>query len=98
MSRSPRKWNRLSPALFVALAIGGCMDHPESASSLGRPAATSRTEVVRYQVTDIERRVDFYTRGLDFRLEMRAGWACASVTRGALRLILSGPGSSGSRP
>jgi glyoxylase I family protein len=74
------------------------MDHAESASSLGRPAATSRTAVVRYQVTDIERSVDFYTRRLGFELEHRAGSAFASVTRGALRLILSGPGSSGSRP
>jgi glyoxylase I family protein len=66
----------------------------------GRPAATdtSGSTVVRYQVTDVERSVDFYTRRLGFQLEQRAGSAFASVTRGGLRLLLSGPGSSGSRP
>jgi glyoxylase I family protein len=52
---------------------------------------------VRYQVTDIERSISFYTRRLGFQLERRAGAAFASVTLGPLRLILGGPGSSGSR-
>jgi len=73
------------------------MDHAESTSRAGRPADTSRS-TVRYQVTDVERSIDFYSRRLGFQLEQRAGSAFASVTRGALRLILSGPGSSGSRP
>src|SRR5262245_24478286 len=47
---------------------------------------------VRYQVTDIERAIRFYTEQLGFTLEDRAGSAFAAVTRGALRLILSGPG------
>jgi catechol 2,3-dioxygenase-like lactoylglutathione lyase family enzyme len=60
------------------------------------PDTTSAT--VRYQITDIDRAIRFYTERLGFTLAMRAGDAFAAVTRGALRLILGGPGSSGSRP
>jgi catechol 2,3-dioxygenase-like lactoylglutathione lyase family enzyme len=52
---------------------------------------------VRYQVADIERAIAFYTEHLGFRLAQKAGTAFAAVSRGALRLILGGPGSSGSR-
>ena len=53
---------------------------------------------VRYQVTDIERSIAFYTQQLGFALEHQAGTAFAAVSLGKLRLILGGPGSSGSRP
>jgi catechol 2,3-dioxygenase-like lactoylglutathione lyase family enzyme len=53
---------------------------------------------VRYQVTDVERAIAFYTERLGFKLEQHAGKAFASVSRGKLRLILGGPGSSGARP
>lgn len=52
---------------------------------------------VRYQVTNIERSIEFYTKVLGFELEHRAGSMFAAVLLGNLRLILSGPGSSGSR-
>jgi catechol 2,3-dioxygenase-like lactoylglutathione lyase family enzyme len=54
--------------------------------------------VVRYQVVDVERSVAFYTQQLGFGLEQRTGSVFAAVSRGGLRLLLSGPGSSGSRP
>jgi len=53
---------------------------------------------VRYQVSDIERSIAFYTQQLGFSPGERAGSALATVARGGLRLILGGPGSSGSRP
>jgi len=53
---------------------------------------------VRYQVTDLDRSVDFYTKQLGFTLEHRQGAAFAKVTTGALALLLSGNGSSGARP
>ena len=53
---------------------------------------------VRYQVSDIERSIGFYTERLAFRVGTKVGTAFADVARGNLRLILSGPGSSGSRP
>jgi glyoxylase I family protein len=53
---------------------------------------------VRYQVKDVSRSVDFYTRQLGFRLDMEHLPAFAQVSVGDLKLILSGPGASGSRP
>jgi glyoxylase I family protein len=61
-------------------------------------ASSGQAAVVRYQVTDVARSLEFYTRVLGFDVELRSGSAFASVTRGNLRLLLSGPGSSGSRP
>jgi catechol 2,3-dioxygenase-like lactoylglutathione lyase family enzyme len=54
--------------------------------------------VVRYQVADIDRALTFYVQHLGFRQEHRSGSAFAEVSLGVLRLLLSGPGSSGSRP
>lgn len=53
---------------------------------------------VRYQVKDVERSIAFYTTHLGFKLEHQAGSAFASVSNGPLTVLLSGPGSSGSRP
>ncbi|HEY2885507.1 MAG TPA: VOC family protein [Rhizomicrobium sp.] len=53
---------------------------------------------VRYQIADVPRAIEFYQGHLGFKLEMAAGSAFASVSLGNLRLLLSGPGSSGARP
>lgn len=53
---------------------------------------------VRYQVTDVARAVAFYTQTLGFTSDMQKLPAFAQVSAGELRLILSGPGASGSRP
>lgn len=53
---------------------------------------------VRYMVDDVRQSVDFYTRHLGFELRTDAGPAFADVTRGNLRLLLSGPASSAGRP
>lgn len=60
--------------------------------------ATATTAVVRYHVLDVERAIAFYTERLGFRVEQRAGAVFATIARGDLHLLLSGPGSSGSRP
>ena len=52
---------------------------------------------VRYIVDDVQAAVDFYTTHLGFRLNNSAGSAFADVVRGPLRLLLSGPASSGAR-
>ena len=59
---------------------------------------TSVSAVVRYQVADVDRAVNFYRQRLGFQLEQQSGPAFAAVSRGELHLLLSGPGSSGSRP
>jgi len=53
---------------------------------------------VRYMVEDVQQAVDFYTTHLGFHLRSSAVPAFADVTRGNLRLLLSGPRSSAGRP
>jgi glyoxylase I family protein len=53
---------------------------------------------IRYQVKDVDRAVAFYTGHLAFKLDQQAGKAFAKVSLGDTSLLLSGPGSSGSRP
>ena len=53
---------------------------------------------VRYQVKDVERSISFYTDILGFNLDMKNLPAFGQVSIGDLKLILSGPGASGSRP
>jgi catechol 2,3-dioxygenase-like lactoylglutathione lyase family enzyme len=52
---------------------------------------------VRYIVDDVDAAVGFYTTQLGFTLLSKAGAAFADVTRGDLRLLLSGPTSSAGR-
>ena len=53
---------------------------------------------VRYMVDDVQAAVDFYTTHFGFTLRSSAVPAFADVTRGNLRLLLSGPTSSAGRP
>jgi catechol 2,3-dioxygenase-like lactoylglutathione lyase family enzyme len=52
---------------------------------------------VRYLVDDVQAAVDFYTTHLGFTVNTSAAPAFADVVRGPLRLLLSGPASSGAR-
>jgi len=52
---------------------------------------------VRYMINDVDAAVAFYTNHLGFSLESDFAPAFASVTRGNLRLLLSGEKSSGRR-
>lgn len=52
---------------------------------------------VRYIVDDVQAAIDFYTTHLGFVLNMSVVPAFADVVRGPLRLLLSGPASSGAR-
>jgi catechol 2,3-dioxygenase-like lactoylglutathione lyase family enzyme len=53
---------------------------------------------VRYMVEDVEAAIAFYTTHLGFSLLSKTLPAFADVTRGDLRLLLSGPTSSAGRP
>ena len=53
---------------------------------------------VRYLVTDVQPAIAFYTTHLGFTLEHQQLPAFATVALGPLKLHLSGPGASGSRP
>ena len=53
---------------------------------------------VRYQVAEVPRAVEFYTNVLGFTLDFENLPAFGQVSVDNLKLILSGPGASGSRP
>jgi catechol 2,3-dioxygenase-like lactoylglutathione lyase family enzyme len=53
---------------------------------------------VRYMVDDVETSIAFYTEHLGFEVRTDFAPAFADVTRGNLRLLLSGPESSAGRP
>jgi glyoxylase I family protein len=53
---------------------------------------------VRYLVADVKRAIDFYTVHLGFNLEHQQLPMFATIALGPLKIHLSGPGASGSRP
>jgi catechol 2,3-dioxygenase-like lactoylglutathione lyase family enzyme len=61
------------------------------------PDATALANI-RYMVNDVAAALDFYTKHLGFAVQADMKPAFASVTRGPIRLLLSGPQSSAGRP
>ena len=59
--------------------------------------ASDQYASVRYLVSDVQAAIAFYTTHLGFTLNTSAAPAFADVVRGPLRLLLSGPASSGAR-
>lgn len=53
---------------------------------------------VRYQVKVVQLSIEFYTKILGFNLDQQNLPAFGQVSIGNFKLILSGPGASGSRP
>lgn len=70
-------------------------ERPVTAAAFTPSAGTA---IVRYQVRDVDGAVAFYTQLLGFRIVHQPSPVLAILARGHLHLILSGPGSSGSRP
>jgi catechol 2,3-dioxygenase-like lactoylglutathione lyase family enzyme len=58
---------------------------------------TDQLASVRYIVDDVTAAIDFYTTQLGFTLLSNPAPAFADVVRGPMRLLLSGPASSGAR-
>jgi catechol 2,3-dioxygenase-like lactoylglutathione lyase family enzyme len=50
---------------------------------------------VRYIVNDVDTAIEFYTRFLDFKLEMHPAPPFAMLSRNDLRLVLSAPNPAG---
>ena len=53
---------------------------------------------VRYQTKDVARAAAFYVDHLGFKVDHQQLPAFATISLGPLRILLSGPGASGSRP
>ena len=71
-----------------------------SQHSTARTIAQSITAFhgVRYLVADVQQAIEFYTTLLGFKLEHQHLPAFATVAFGPLKIHLSGPDASGSRP
>ena len=92
---------------LVVIVMGGFMSQTAKQSSqkpeqTGVSTGESQSFVkglwgVRYQVKDVSRSVNFYTKQLGLKLDHQNLPAFAQVSVGNLKLILSGPGASGSR-
>ena len=86
----------------VAGAIGGLMNQTGTQTPATptpeRPGFVVGFRGVRYQVKDVSRSVAFYTQRLGFKLDQQNLPAFGQVSVDNLKLILSGPGASGSRP
>jgi len=74
------------------------MDQATPSPGAAQHAFVKGVHGIRYQVTDVARAVAFYTRHLGFRLEHQHLPEFASVSLDGVRILLSGPGASGSRP
>lgn len=75
----------------------------EKSVETGATAASNQSFVkglwgVRYQVKDVARSVEFYVQQLGLKLDQQHLPAFAQVSGANFKLILSGPGASGSRP
>ena len=98
--------NGLVAVLFCVglLAVAWAVENPSASAQpddkdKGKKPAF-RAGAVRYQVKDVDKSVEFYTKHLGFKVEKQfgAGAPFASVSNGSLTLWLSGPKSSGARP
>jgi len=91
---------------FIGVAIGGYMNQKISSETSFEASSNTKESQsvvlglwgVRYQVKDVSRSIDFYTKQLGLKLDMQNLPAFGQVSVGNLKLILSGPGASGSRP
>jgi glyoxylase I family protein len=61
-------------------------------------ALISGVHGIRYQVKDVNRAIAFYVEQLGFTLDHAQPPAFASVSHQEGKILLSGPGASGSRP
>jgi len=71
---------------------------PEQGHSKVSKGAGLSFHGVRYQVKNVERSAEFYSRYLGFRITHQQLPAFATLVLDSLDLLLSGPGASGSRP
>jgi len=103
----PAVWQGLSPcpARFSEMRNSSRTGSSQNHMSRVEPQHSEKGEIfvlglwgVRYQVEDVVRSVAFDTERVGFKLDQQNLPAFAQVSVGHLKLILSGPGTSGSRP
>ena len=70
----------------------------QESTTVSNGSTEARFHGVRYQVKDVARSAEFYSRHLGFRIAHQRLPAFATLVLDELDLLLSGPGASGSRP
>jgi catechol 2,3-dioxygenase-like lactoylglutathione lyase family enzyme len=90
-------------SIAVIMVTGSLMAAPTDDGAIKTKEQTPMNNIpvttasVRYMVDDVAAAVAFYTKYLGFTVESDSSPAFAAVTRGPLRLLLSGEKSSGRR-
>ena len=84
--------------ILAAVGIGRAADEAQTKKEANVSKELSAVVNVRYMIDDLDAAIAFYINHLGFTLEVNSAPAFASVTRGNLRLLLSGEKSSGRRP
>ena len=77
---------------------GAANANEQERATASESSTEPRFHGVRYQVKDVARSAEFYSRHLGFRIEQQRLPAFATAVLGPLHLLLSGPSASGSRP
>ena len=67
-------------------------------TAMSEGSAAPRFHGVRYQVRDVARSAEFYSKHFGFRIQRQRLPVFAAMALGPLELLLSGPAASGSRP
>jgi glyoxylase I family protein len=67
-------------------------------TAVSEGSAEPRFHGVRYQVRDVARSAEFYSKHFGFRIQRQRLPVFATMSLGPLELLLSGPAASGSRP
>jgi glyoxylase I family protein len=78
--------------------LGAGPTHEREWAAVSEGSVVPRFHGVRYQVRDVARSAEFYSRHLGFRIERQRLPIFATLALGPLELLLSGPAASGSRP
>jgi len=78
---------------IAALLLTTTAALPQSYQNRGEIPMT--TVSVRYIVDDVDAAIAFYTKSLDFHVDLHPAPGFASLSRGNLRLLLNAPGAGG---
>ncbi len=83
-------------AVYTAciLLVSSCAQSPQTANKPKEETPVT-TISVRYIVDDVDAAVEFYTKLLGFRVDLRPAPGFANLSRGNLSLLLNAPGAGG---
>jgi catechol 2,3-dioxygenase-like lactoylglutathione lyase family enzyme len=89
-----KRMSHVSTILAIAaLLLTTTAGLPKSYQNRGETPMT--TVSVRYIVNDVDAAIAFYTKHLDFHVDLHPAPGFASLSRGNLRLLLNAPGAGG---